>query len=839
MPQFTTNHIIIEGRTEVLPYTSTVSGRSKVIPRTGINRLQHGTELRNQFNVAVDNFSPLEDNQFVYLVFRSPWDCYLDLEKLDKSHCRLASYKLIETIQDGQKHSIYEATVFLNRRAISTFLRKIEEFINNNTPLRYNPDGTVKSGGNPLNQSLIANIEEIRAATLESFWQEPEIPFPNPNEVIWWEIWLAREDQEQADNPIDHIRLSLEQAGIQISQRYLKFPEHYVYLMRANALQLGSSLLYSDRLAEIRKPRETADFFTYLDHQEQNNWLQDLADRTDHLIEQSTVSVCLLDTGINITNPLLINLVPPRHLDAVEPGWTRADTHAHGHGTPMAGIALYGDLSDALASAERIQIYHHLESVKLLERNHQHDPLVYGAVTQEAISRGEAINPNFKRMICMAITSEAFDHKGRPSSWSSAIDQSIFGSIVEPNENMLFFVSSGNLPLEQRKFYPLSNNDFSIQDPAQSFNAITVGAYTLKDLINLEQFPASELLASRGSMSPCNTTSTNWGSDWSRKPDIVLEGGNQGLQNEDTIDPDSLQLLSTSKGGVGRPWLTTFSDTSAATALASKFAAELYYSYPNLLPETIRALIIHSADWTPSMLQNRPISELSLLEKEKLFSLVGYGVPNMQKARYSANNSLSLIIERIIKPYKYEDSRIKTDEFHLVDLPWPVQALQDLFDTTVKFKITLSYFIEPNPGNKQYEKSASYRSHGLRFKMIDSNESLASFKRRVSKGMREEGEQHENEGGEHWILGERIRNKGSIHKDIWYGTAADLATRNKIAVYPVGGWWKAIKKHNRYECSVRYSLVMTIDTPSENTDIYSPVMAAIGIPIPIEIDDLL
>lgn len=81
--------------------------------------------------------------------------------------------------------------------------------------------------------------------------------------------------------------------------------------------------------------------------------------------------------------------------------------------------------------------------------------------------------------------------------------------------------------------------------------------------------------------------------------------------------PDSLQLLSTSRATTLK-WLTSFGDTSAATVLASRFAAQLYIAYPNFRPETIRALIVHSADWTPGMLNNRSISQLSAAEKMKL-----------------------------------------------------------------------------------------------------------------------------------------------------------------------------------------------------------------------------
>jgi hypothetical protein len=67
----------------------------------------------------------------------------------------------------------------------------------------------------------------------------------------------------------------------------------------------------------------------------------------------------------------------------------------------------------------------------------------------------------------------------------------------------------------------------------------------------------------------------------------------------------------------------------------------------------------------------------------------------------------------------------------------------------------------------------------------------------VSKAEREDD--YEAEGGENWILGNSVRDKGSIHKDVWHGTAADLATRNKIAVHPVGGWWRTRKGLNRFD----------------------------------------
>jgi hypothetical protein len=45
----------------------------------------------------------------------------------------------------------------------------------------------------------------------------------------------------------------------------------------------------------------------------------------------------------------------------------------------------------------------------------------------------------------------------------------------------------------------------------------------------------------------------------------------------------------------------TFHETSSATALASRLAAALWARYPTFTPETIRALMVHAARWTPAM----------------------------------------------------------------------------------------------------------------------------------------------------------------------------------------------------------------------------------------------
>ena len=73
-----------------------------------------------------------------------------------------------------------------------------------------------------------------------------------------------------------------------------------------------------------------------------------------------------------------------------------------------------------------------------------------------------------------------------------------------------------------------------------------------------------------------------------------------------------------------------------------------------------------------------------------------------------------------------------------------------------------------------------------------------------------------------------------MHTDIWHGTAADLAQRGAIAVFPVTGWWKERPHGDRSEAGARYSLIVSIETPGQDVDIWTPVAMEVGVPVLIE-----
>ncbi len=400
-------------------------------------------------------------------------------------------------------------------------------------------------------------------------------------------------------------------------------------------------------------------------------------------------------------------------------------------------------------------------------------------------------------------------------------------------------VSAGNTDPGARKHYPDANMTDGIHDPAQAWNPLTVGGYTEKAMIDQARYPGWQPLAAAGDLAPSSCTSATWPRSprWPIKPDIVLEAGNMARHDEhddpDYIDP-ALNLLTTAHDFNVRGPLTTFGDTSGAAALGARLAATVWAKYPNLTPEAVRALIIHSAAWTPAMLQ-RFTDEHGLVDYENLVRCFGHGVPNIQRLVSSADNALTLIAQDAITPFHKDGNNVKPREMRLHDLPWPQEELANLLDTPVTMRVTLSYFVEPNPGARGWSTKFGYQSHGLRFAVKRAQEGSDAFIKRINKAARQKDydDEHRGETGE-WMFPYRspLRALGSLRSNVWRGTAADLAARGKIAVVPTYGWWNRRPNLEGYVKACHYALIVSITTPE--TDIYTPVANQINVPIVIE-----
>ena len=768
----------------------------------------------------------------VRVVFDSVPDFDLKLATFDPQtrgpHPELLSVTEVVTA-DGA--TVERATVFVPEGQLSHFVQRFEQYATEETKT-----------GKPKHGDFVERISAVRLATIAALWTDAVEDFPPPAIPIWWEVWLRHSDGEE----LDRLSAVAPELEIEVGDRHLIFDNRTIVLARATVQQLSVAGALLDDFAELRRARITAEFFRRMPATEQAEWAADLAERTRAAGPGAPV-VCLLDTGVAREHPLLSVALDAADVHACDPGWGTHDHH--GHGTEMAGLSLYGDLVPVFEGAGEVSLRHKLESVKILPpRPAVNRPDLYGAITAEAVSRVEVEEPARRRAFAMPIST---DHAhgvipGTPTSWSAAVDalaagrefDSVNGELKYIDEasveaHRLFVLSAGNIDNLSAADNHLDRSDVEpIEDPGQAWNALTVGAYT--ELVDVAgagpAFDDWTAVAAPGELSPFSRTSVAFQRQWPNKPDLVLEGGNTAVSPGGDVDwPESLQLLTTSRD-LPRRLVTTSNMTSAATAQAARLAAIIAAEYPSLWPETIRALIVHAAEWTPAMRAQFVAAGDTRTARENLLRRYGFGVPDLGRAVRSATDDLTLVVQDAIHPF----ANTKLREMHVHELPWPVDVLEALGETSVQLRVTLSYFIEPNPARRGWRRRYSYASHGLRFELKQPSETNDQFTKRLNKRALDEEESRptvDDVGG--WFIGPRARNRGSLHGDIWEGTAADLAARGRVAVFPVTGWWKDQARRDRSDLGVRYALVISIRTPAEAADVWTPVAQQVGVPIEI------
>lgn len=818
-------HLVLHDTSKSQKFTAHVPGGGEKMSVPDLPRQEHGLALQAQLqalkpvakaSAEAQQHYGLESGLGLQIQFVGQPDVELAFESLGDAR------KKIELLSVYKEDSITYANIFVPDGKLAHFENYVVEYLKkkkdrNNKPLDH--------------KALLNTIASIRAAELRALWTDDLELLPrDEGESFWWEVWLPVRSQRQT--VVDDFRKLAELAGCTISGQQANFPERTVVLMYGSQQQFARSAMMLNCVAELRRAKETAEFFDGMGVGDQQEWLEALLAYAQFPAEGRDVPhVCLLDSGVNRGHPMLSPLLAEADMHTVEPAWGTDDIADHGSG--LAGLASYGDLMEVLPSTHPVALEHRLESVKLTpgEGGNEGDAKHHAYLFAEAVSRPEIAAPQRRRVFTSAVSASDYRDRGRPSSWSAMVDRLAADSDSAGAFPRLIVLSAGNT-CEHAAWieYPASLSTNLIHDPGQAWNAVTVGAYT--DKIETEMVGVSAI-APEGGLSPFTTTSRTWDGAWPLKPDIVLEGGNVGKDVFGASGMPSLNLLTTHHRPHDRLFTTT-NATSAASALCARMAAQLMAAYPSLRPETLRALIVHSAEWTPAM-REMFLPKGKKPSKQDYVNLIrhcGWGVPDLDRALWSAGNSLTLVVEDVVHPYAKEKGRgVVTRHMNLHALPWPREELEALQDAKVQMRVTLSYFIEPNPSARGTSSKFHYASHRLRFDVqrpLDS--STEDFVARVNAAAKrdDEGDPVDPRDPD-WHLGDRQRHRGSLHQDVWEGTAADLASRGYIAVYPSNGWWRTRPALERYDLPARYSLIVSLRTEQVEVDLYTAIAQKIAV----------
>ncbi len=832
-------HILVTNPPQAEAFTTRRSGRTKTFERPP-NRKEHARRLTSALNRAVERgaigqrqVAQIEPGRAGILVaFQAPKGVELNLKSLENKRAGVEVRDVTRLLAGPDEQSFIEtATVFIPEESAAHFRRKFEQYATQDTGL-----------GHPRNRDLVDRISAIELAPLRALWTDAPEDFPADDTPIWWEVWLQSTGER---HEIQRLEAFAARAGIRVGARHLTFHDRTVCLVLATTQQLEASLNLLGDMAELRKAKPASAFFVDLTPTEQELWADDVPPRMTPP-DGDAPAVCLLDTGVTQAHPLIAPGLAVEDATAIDPGWGSHDNgggaEQAGHGTEMAGLALYGDLAPVLESTGLVVLRHKLESVKILPPTGTNDPDLYGAVTAQATALPETQAPVRRRVFSMAVTSPPDGQQGQPTSWSAAVDALAAGRSfdaateglvyldqAEQNAQRLFVISAGNVDAGRLNPDHLSISDTqAVHDPAHAWNALTVGAFTEKTTIEETDYLGWVPVADAGDLSPWSSTGVTLSTMWPNKPDVVFEGGNVATDGH-SFDGGvaDLCLLSTFHRPVEKLFVLS-NATSAATAQVARMAAIVSAEYPALGPEALRALIVHSAEWTPIM--RAAVAEAENKQaRAAVLRRYGFGVPSISRALRSANDALTIIFQSVIHPY----ANGKTREMHLHALPWPKQVLEDLGEREVALRVTLSYFVEPNPARRGWRARHRYASHGLRFDVKTGEESPDDFRLRLNKQAGTEAGEKPTTSSDSgaWLLGDRLRHRGSLHSDIWQGNAATLAERSLIGVYPVKGWWQEQPKRDRSQFGARYALVVSIQTDAEDVDIWTPVAQQIGLPV--------
>jgi len=443
------------GRPEA--YISRARGRTS--PPPAREREAHANLLLRSLNAAldeaqtgmhVDRAPGDHDPAGFVLEFRLPLGEEKFVEKLED---RLQGIELLSVSDRGEDG--LRASVYVPMRAQQHFVRKIERYRNEETKL-----------GRPKNEPLISRLDTISFGAFNSVYTDELDSLPPIETPIWWEVWLRSNQWEAFDTAARRVELRL-------SGERLTFPEREVLLAFGLQASIGQCVVESGSIAEVRVAKDAPSVFLALRNDEQADWADDIVGRVVPPREDA-VAVCILDSGVTRAHPLILPGLEATDLHKYHPNWPDGDSAAwSGHGTAMAGLSLYGDLFPLLVGTNPVPLSHRLEVVKMLAHDGvQHEPQLYGAITRECAIRPEVARPHRRRVHCLAVTSELGTNRGRPSSWSAAIDQLAYG---DQDIRRLIVLAGGNIRDGITRRGYLTRNDLEpIENPSQALNALTI-----------------------------------------------------------------------------------------------------------------------------------------------------------------------------------------------------------------------------------------------------------------------------------------------------------------------------------------------------------------------------
>ena len=285
------NHLVLKGTSEGIAFTARSSGGNSA-PVPTRDRQSHGSTLKNQLQelkpIAQAAANAQSERGFesgigLQIEFIGQPDVELAFESLANAP------KKIELLSIRTLNNLTVANVFVPDGQLDHF----EKYI-----LEYLEDRKGEKGQSLDHKALINTIASIRSTELRALWTDDLELFPeDPSEVFWWEIWLPVRGERQT--VVNDFRKLAAFAGCEVSTHQSNFPERTIVLMYGSQNQLEQSIMLLNCVAELRRAKDTAEFFDGMKVEDQGSWMSQLLASAQFPSPQDKVPfICLLDSLI-------------------------------------------------------------------------------------------------------------------------------------------------------------------------------------------------------------------------------------------------------------------------------------------------------------------------------------------------------------------------------------------------------------------------------------------------------------------------------------------------------------------------------------------------------------
>lgn len=512
--------------------------------------------------------------------------------------------------------------------------------------------------------------------------------------------------------------------------------------------------------------------------------------------------IVVLDSGITENHPLLSAAVGDAQ-GFVAPDREAADMA--GHGTFVAGLALYGDVAEHIRSGQFIP------QLQLFSgRVFNDDGLDETTFVEKSVEN--AVRYFLQNYQCRVFNLSYGDmnkvYDGRHvRGLAYTLDR------LSRELGVLFVVPTGNLrddqlPVDPIAGYPnyLLEPASRMLDPAPALNAITVGGLAILDATNdarryehtIEDVPIAKPMQP----SPFTRAGTSVGG--AVKPDFVEEAGNAAFQPGRGIKKQGLGLISMNASfATGRPFRQDHGTSFAAPKVAH-MVARLAHQFPDGSVNLVRAILACHAAW--------PVESEKLLNpanqatgREKLMKLVGYGRIAKDSLFRSTPNVVTL----------YADDRIENNRTQFFEIPMP-DELWGRGKRHRKISVAIAYSPEMRTAR------LDYRHTKLTFKLIEA-ESLEVVANAFTKGRAERLTEY-RQGG---TISETIRKAGTLQTSSWSFKLPPAAAALRLFVVVTrqdSNWSMQQNAAEPYALSIVIS-----DRENETVNLYERISALVQI----------